>query len=57
MSRKLYFHLNQNALLVEMWELTQSEFNAMNKARRKAYTSYRLKRKLEMFNDKINTSE
>jgi hypothetical protein len=57
MSRKIYFHLERNALLVEMWELTQSEFNAMNKAKRKAYTSYREKRKLKLFSDKVNESE
>ena len=57
MSRKIYFHLERNALLVEMWELTQSEFNAMNKAKRKAYTNYREKRKLKLFNDKVNASE
>jgi hypothetical protein len=29
----------------------------MNKAKRKAYTSYREKRKLKLFNDKVNASE
>ena len=55
MSRKIYFHLERNALLVEMWELTQSEFNAMNKAKRKAYTTFRTKRGLSMFVEPKNT--
>jgi hypothetical protein len=57
MSRKLYLHLQKNGLLSEFWELTKDEFNTMNKARRKAYTSYREKRKLKLFNDKVNASE
>jgi hypothetical protein len=57
MSRKLYLHLYFNGLLSESWELTQSEFNAMNKAKRKAYTNYREKRKLKLFSDKVNESE
>lgn len=57
MSRKLYLHLYFNGLLSESWELTQSEFNAMNKAKRKAYTNYREKRKLKLFSDKVIESE
>lgn len=57
MSRKIYLHLEKNALLVELWELTEIEFNAMNKAKRKAYTSYRTKRKLKLFNERSSESE
>ena len=47
--RKIYLHLYFNGFLSESWELTQSEFNTMNKAKRKAYTNYRNKRNLPMF--------
>jgi hypothetical protein len=57
MSRKIYLHLYFNGLLSESWELTQSEFNAMNKARRKAYTNYRNKRNLKLFSNELNESE
>ena len=57
MSRKIYLHLERNGLLTELWELTQSEFNTMNKARRKAYTNYRTRRNLKLFNERSNESE
>lgn len=55
MSRKIYFHLQRNGLLCELWELTKDEFNTMNKARRKAYTTFRIKRGLSMFVEPKNT--
>jgi hypothetical protein len=57
MSRRLYLHLERNGLLTELWELTQSEFNTMNKDRRKAYTKYRTRRNLKLFNERSNESE
>jgi len=33
----------------EVWELTENEFNLMNKATRKAYKGYRHVRNLKLF--------
>ena len=53
--KRLYKHLLGTALLKkEVWTLTEEEFNTMNKARRKAYRSYRQKRLLDLFDNGDN---
>jgi len=48
--RKIYRHLKFAGLLIdsELWELTEHEFNLLNKPTRKRYKHYREIRKLEL---------
>jgi hypothetical protein len=57
--RKIYRHLKFTGLLIdlELWELTEHEFNLLNKPTRKRYKHYREIRKLELFRKPITALE